>query len=50
VRVPFGVKNAPAFFQRAITKMLAAGGITHSKGFIDDIMTGGETWSKFLDH
>lgn len=47
-RVPFGVKNAPAYFQREINALLNNHKVAHSRGFIDDLLTGGETWEKYL--
>lgn len=49
LRVAFGLRNAPAFFQRSITNMLAQEGITHARGFVDDLMTGGSEWQQYLD-
>lgn len=48
LQVPFGLKNAPAYFQRVITQLLSQGGIQHSRGFIDDLLTGGATWPEYL--
>ena len=47
-RVPFGVKNAPAYFQREINALLNNHKVAHSRGFIYDLLTGGETWEKYL--
>ena len=49
-RVPFGLKNAPSYFQREINKMLVTEGLEHSRGFIDDLLTGGRDWADYLAH
>jgi len=43
-RMPYGLKNASAKFQRVIDSELAAAGLTHCcVGFIDDLAIGSET-------
>jgi hypothetical protein len=43
LRLPFGVRNGPPAFQRAILEALAAHGLLDIIGcFIDDLATGGE--------
>ncbi len=43
-RVPFGVRNGPPAFQRAMAQILAAAGLGDFTGvFIDDVATGGDT-------
>ena len=49
LRVPFGLANAPAWFQRAMSELVLAGlvGII-SYVFVDDIIVYGRTESEFL--
>ena len=48
-RLPFGLKNAPAFFQETMTKVLA--GCSHySDVYIDDIIVFSNSWSERLVH
>ncbi len=43
LRLPFGVRNGPPAFQRAILEALASHGLLDLVGcFIDDLATGGE--------
>lgn len=49
-RVPFGLKNAPAYFQREINKMISTEELNHSRGFIDDLMTGGHNWQDYVEN
>lgn len=48
LRVAFGLKNAPAYFQREVNKMLADGKLRYSRGFIDDLLSGGVSWKQYL--
>ena len=49
LRVPFGLKNAPPHFMRCIDNMLARHKVQGSKGFVDDLLTGGHDTMHFLD-
>ena len=44
--MPFGCKNAPAFFGRQMHILLA--GLKDTKNFFDDICTGSDTFEEFL--
>ena len=48
-RMPFGLMNAPASFQRAMDKALA-GQENSSATYIDDIVVFSETWEDHLRH
>lgn len=47
--MPFGLKNAPATFQRAMHNALA-GQEDHSATYIDDILIFSRTWEEHLLH
>lgn len=47
-RVPFGLKNAPPHFMRCIHQMLQEEGVRDTRGFVDDLMTGGRTFAHYL--
>jgi transposase InsO family protein len=49
-RLPFGLKNAPRFFQAAMTSILRPILGKGAQVFIDDIIVYGSSWSEFLDH
>ena len=42
------MKCAPAFFQREINQLLTDNGLAHSRGFVDDLLSGGDTWEAYL--
>ena len=44
--MPFGMKNAPATFQRMINKVIA--GLEGCQGYIDDVIVYGDTWEQHL--
>jgi len=44
--MPFGMKNAPATFQRMIDKVIA--GLQGCEGYIDDVVVYAETWEEHL--
>ena len=48
LRVPFGLKNAPKYFQRALRSILGEYDGTICVLFIDDIDIFGDTWDGFL--
>ena len=45
--MPFGLKNAPATFQRMIHDVLA--GLEGCEGYIDDIVVFSDTWEQHMD-
>ena len=47
--MPFGLKNAPATFQRMIQGILA-GTELFARGYIDDIVIHSNTWEEHLEH
>lgn len=49
-RVPFGLKNAPPYFQRAMSGLLSGLQGVACEVFIDDIIVHGRTPSEFLRH
>src|SRR5436305_12659513 len=50
LRVPFGLKNAPAFFQRCIDEVIAKYGWTFVLAYIDDIVIFFKTYEEHLSH
>ena len=42
--MPFGMKNAPATFQRMVNKVIA--GLEGCQGYIDDVIIYGDTWEQ----
>ena len=48
-RMPFGLRNAPATFQRLMNTVLA-GQEEYSAAYIDDIVIYSNTWSEHLKH
>ena len=46
--MPFGMKNAPATFQRMMEKVL--NGLSHSYAYIDDVVVRSETWEEHLSN
>ena len=48
LRVAFGLKNAPAFFNRMMFQIL--GDLTFVQIYLDDIFIGSESEEKYLDH
>ena len=50
-RMPFGLKNAPAHFQRVVTEAVMAGG-AHSfcRVYIDDLVIFSDTFEEHLNH
>jgi hypothetical protein len=50
-RMPFGLKNAPAKFQRVMDTELALGGCTEfAFAYIDDVIIASNSWEEHLDH
>jgi hypothetical protein len=47
-RVPFGLKNAPPHFMRCIDTMMQAHEVDGSRGFVDDLLTGGKNIKEYL--
>lgn len=35
---------------REVNKMISGHALTHSRAFIDDLLTGGDTWTKYLEN
>src|SRR5699024_2695927 len=51
VRMPFGLKNAPAIFQRALANILAKHGLTKfSVNYIDDVLVFSRSFEEHLEH
>ena len=48
VRMPFGLKNAPATFQRAITNVFRSHG--NAVPYLDDILVFSQTWEEHVAH
>ena len=46
--VPFGLKNAPSYFQRQMDKVLS--GLTFARCYIDDIVIWSATFEEHLEH
>ncbi|XP_051888858.1 uncharacterized protein LOC127579869 isoform X2 [Pristis pectinata] len=44
--LPFGMKNAPATFQRMINSVIH--GLKHTDAYIDDLVTGNDTWEDHI--
>jgi len=44
--MPFGMKNAPATFQRMLNKIIA--GLEGCQGYIDDVIVYGDSWEQHL--
>ena len=49
-RVPLGLRNAPPYFMREINETLERYKLDHARGFVDDLLSGGGTWSEMLQH
>ena len=49
-RVPFGLQNAPAFFQRSIDSLLGRWRWQFVLAYIDDVVVWSPSWSDHLDH
>lgn len=49
-RVPFGLQNAPAFFQRSIDSLLGRYRWQFALAYIDDIVVWSKTWPEHLTH
>lgn len=49
-RVPFGLQNAPAFFQRSMDSLLGRYRWEFCLAYIDDIVVWSKTWESRLDH
>ena len=47
-RVPFGLAQAPAYFQRLINEVLQ--GLPFARGYLDDILIFSKTYDEHLDH
>lgn len=50
VRVPFGLRNAPAHFMRCVDDLLNELGKDTSRGFVDDLLTGGDNFEDYLQN
>ncbi len=49
VRMPFGLKNAPAIFQSVVEKVLEP--VSHcSKNYVDDVVVFSKSWDEHLAH
>lgn len=48
-RVPFGLKNAPPHFMQCIDAMMQEHDVEGSKGFVDDLLTGGVNIEQYLE-
>lgn len=49
VRMPFGLKNAPAIFQAVVENVLKPV-CAFSKNYVDDVVIYSKSWSEHLDH
>ena len=49
LRVPFGLRNAPAWFMRVIGRILADEKLLGSRAFVDDLVTGGHAFKQYAD-
>lgn len=47
-RVPFGLRNAPAWFTRVMTSMIAEAELAGCRSFVDDLIAGGETFDMYV--
>lgn len=45
--MPFGVRNAPATFQRLVNQVLS--GLSECKAYLDDVVLFSSSWSEHLD-
>lgn len=50
VRMPFGLCNAPATFQKLMTKVLSTSLYIHCMVYLDDIVVFSQTWEEHLIH
>jgi hypothetical protein len=50
IRVPFGLKNAPAFFQRCIDEMISKYRWDFVLAYLDDIIIFSKTYEQHLEH
>lgn len=48
-RMPFGLANAPAIFQRMINKVLGSARFTHATAYMDDVLVFGKNSAECLD-
>lgn len=49
-RVPFGLQNAPAFFQRSIDSLLSRWRWQFVLAYIDDVVVWSPSWDAHIDH
>jgi hypothetical protein len=50
-RVPFGLRNAPSFYQRAMDSIIASAGLSHCcMAFIDDVLIYSDTFEEHCSH
>jgi hypothetical protein len=50
-RMPFGLKNAPAKFQRVMDRELARGGCSEfAFAYIDDLIIASDSWEEHIEH
>lgn len=49
-RVPFGLQNAPAFFQRSIDSLLGRWRWQFVLAYIDDVVVWSKSWDEHLEH
>jgi hypothetical protein len=50
-RMPFGLKNAPAKFQRVMDRELARGGCSNfAFAYIDDLIIASDSWEEHVEH
>ena len=48
LRVPFGLRNAPAWFTREMSSMIAEADVEGCRSFVDDLIAGGETFQQYV--